>query len=54
MSCDRALDKWITLYNVDATEKKANTRESLEKAKQAVSLDVKDGTSWSKYIIHLF
>ena len=34
---------------LDASEKHAKTQESLEKAKEAVSLDVKDGMSWSKY-----
>ena len=32
----------------DAREKEAKVRESVERAKEAVALDVKDGTSWSK------
>ena len=34
--------------NAAASEKEEKTKESLEKAKEAVALDVKDGTSWSK------
>ena len=36
---------------LDAVEKKRNVKESLEKAKQAVALDVKDGTSWSELLL---
>ena len=32
----------------DPAEKEEKVRESVEKAKEAVALDVKDGTSWSK------
>ena len=32
----------------DAAEKEAKVKESVERAKEAVALDVKDGTSWSK------
>lgn len=33
---------------VDTSEKEANTKESVEKAKAAVAMDVQDGTSWSE------
>ena len=32
----------------DASEKEDKVKESVERAKEAVALDVKDGTSWSK------
>ena len=32
----------------DAAEKEAKVKESVERAKEAVALDVRDGTSWSK------
>lgn len=32
----------------DPTEKEEKTKESLEKAKEAVAMDVKDGMSWSR------
>ena len=38
----------ISIFIPDVGEKEAKVKESVEKAKEAVSLDVKDGTSWSK------
>ena len=38
----------IILLFTDAAEKEAKVKESVERAKEAVALDVKDGTSWSK------
>ena len=32
----------------DPTEKEEKMKESLERAKEAVALDIKDGMSWSK------
>ena len=32
------------------SEKETKTKESVERAKEAVALDVKDGTSWSEKI----
>lgn len=33
---------------LDASEREAKVRESVEKAKEAVGMDVSDGTSWSE------
>lgn len=38
----------LVKVSVCAGDKEANVRESVEKAKLAVSLDVKDGLSWSQ------
>lgn len=44
--------RWVSYLHVnlfpDPAEKEEKVRESVEKAKEAVALDVKDGTSWSK------
>ena len=37
----------VMLY-LDASELEANVRDSVEKAKQAVALDVTDGKSWGE------
>ena len=37
----------VTLFP-DPAEKEGKVKESVERAKEAVALDVKDGTSWSK------
>ena len=34
---------------LDAGEREAKIRESVEKAKEAVGMDVSDGTSWSEW-----
>ena len=39
---------------IDAAEKELKVKESVERAKEAVALDVKDGTSWSKPLLALF
>ena len=44
IKCTCACDGVLT----DAREREAKVRESVERAKEAVALDVKDGTSWSK------
>ena len=41
------LHTYILYIITDAEEKEAKVKESVERAKQAVALDVKDGTSWS-------
>lgn len=38
----------LLLVHTDPTEREEKVRESVEKAREAVSLDVKDGTSWSE------
>ena len=38
----------IALFSMqDATERESKVKESVEKAKEAVAMDVKDGISWS-------
>ena len=37
-------------FVVDASEKERNVKESVDVAKKAVSLDIKDGTSWSESV----
>ncbi len=37
----------------DAGEREAKIKESVEKAKEAVGMDVSDGTSWSEWCINL-
>ena len=39
---------WQTLSISGSAEKEEHTKQSLDKAKEAVALDVKDGTSWSE------
>ena len=38
----------VATASTDSSEKEAKVRESLQKAKEAVAMDVKDGTSWSE------
>ena len=38
---------------VDTEEKVKVIEESVEKAKEAVGLDIKDGTSWCKYSLNM-
>lgn len=38
----------------DPKVKAKNIEESVEKAKEAVELDIKDGTSWREYLVALF
>ena len=40
----------ILFYFVDQNEKVENIKISVEKAKEAVQYDVKDGTSWCKLL----
>lgn len=40
----------ILFYFVDQNEKVENIKISVEKAKEAVQCDVKDGTSWCKLL----
>ena len=43
-----------TYMYIDAEEKQEKLTESLDKAKESVSLDVKDGVSWSKNYHHVY
>ena len=43
---------WCSIFVADASEKESNFKESVVKAKKAVSLDIKDGTSWSESAAH--
>ena len=40
----------IAVVHVDQSEKVENVKLSVEKAKEAVQCDVKDGTSWCKHL----
>ena len=45
------LVSWVVFdLFADASEKESNVKESVVKAKKAVSLDIKDGTSWSESV----
>ncbi len=47
MSMELIFTKLILTLIPDASEKEENAKKSLERAKEAVALDVKDGSSWS-------
>ena len=45
----RNLSMVLRQVGEDVTERTKNIQESVEKAKEAVQIDIKDGTSWCKY-----
>lgn len=41
---------YVIAFVAEPSEKVANIKESVERAKEAVQCDVKDGTSWCKHV----
>ena len=48
----RNLSMVLRQLNVDPGERVKTVEESVEKAKEAVQLDISDGMSWCKYFLH--
>ena len=49
MHCSFLLAEMYYFIVPDCSERLENIKQSVERAKEAVSCDVKDGTSWCKY-----
>ena len=50
----RNLSMVLRQLNVSAEQRGKNIEESVEKAKEAVQMDIKDGMSWCKYGVSYF
>ena len=46
--CFKTLVTLSLMTTLDAIEREAKVKESVDKAKEAVGLDVRDGISWSE------